>query len=99
MPQKNPDGPRWDDAKAIEAERNGDDLKVGDKIQKWVSVLAENRRVTWRWRDGDVLSVAQAPCENIRWVALVQWHDGGNVKGWTALPQHEWTSPLLRWKP
>lgn len=93
------DEPQWSDANAIEALRDADDLKQGDVIQQWIHVRDAQYRVTWQWRDGDVLSIVEAPCENVRWVALIQWHDGENVKGWSALAQYEWRSVLVRRKP
>lgn len=95
----NDDKPNLDNAKAIEAEREHDDVKVGDVIQQWTHVQNPKHRVSWVWRDGTVLALVPNPCKNVRWVALVQWHDGDVVKYWTALPQHQWVSVQLRRKP
>jgi hypothetical protein len=93
------DAPRWEDAKAIEAERENDRLKAGDVIQKWIPHQDKTYRVEWRWRDGDVLAVVEKPYSNMPWVALIQWRDGNEVKGWDALTQVQWTSVMFRRKP
>lgn len=95
------DEPVWADNQLVQHKRKIDHLKRGDVIQQWVHVRDAEYRVTWEWRDGDVLSIVKNPCEGIAWVALVQWHDGDVVKDWTALTQIDWAAKgvMLRRKP
>lgn len=86
------DRPQKDDTKAIEAEREHDHLKAGDIIQQWSPKRVDDM-VKFRWIDGEVLAVVEKPCGGDgapAWVALIQWCEGDEVKGWSALPQYEW---------
>jgi hypothetical protein len=86
------DRPRFDDSKTIAAERESDHLKAGDIIQQW-AVKNVGGQVKWRWIDGNVLAVVEKPCGGDgapAWVALIQWRENNEVKGWGAIPEHEW---------
>ncbi len=88
----------------MDTRREKERLKQGDTIQEWSSRLNKDRVLEWHWRDGEVLAVVDKPCRGKyapKWVALIQWHDGNYVTGWSAMPQHEWIhkSAMLRRKP
>lgn len=98
------DEPKWSFEKITMDERKTDDLKQGDAIQEWKAHVGKDYRVEWYWHNGDVLSVVDKPCGGDgapAWVALIQWHDGNYVKGWSALTQTDWIhkSVMLRRKP
>lgn len=92
------DEPNFDQHQTVANSRQNDHLKTGDAIQEWSIRLDKDGMVERYWLNGDVLSVVEKPCGGDMapdWVALVQWHEGGEVKRWTALPQHDWIAKSI----
>lgn len=98
------DEPKWSFEKITMDERRTDHLKQGDVIQEWRARAGKDHSLEWYWLDGEVLAVATKPCGGKyppAWVALIQWHDGNYVNGWSALTQTDWIhkSVILRRMP
>ena len=93
------DKPNFEGAKEELAKRTGDVLEVGDVVQEWAFKRSDDRGL-YRWLNGDVIAVVVAPCDGMEWVAMVQWHERGNVRCWTTLTSLAWRNSILfRRKP
>lgn len=89
------DKPNFEGAKEELAKRTNDVLKVGDAVQEWAF-----KRNGYCWLSGDVIAVVVSPCDGMEWVAMVRWHERGNVRGWSTLTSLVWRNSILfRHKP
>ena len=92
------DKPNFDGAKEELALRKTDTLKVGDMIQEWAWKLFDSekdRLGAYRWLDGSVIAVVLAPCDNVDWVAMIEWYEGRTVLSWTTITSYQWRASVM----
>ena len=93
------DKPNFAKAEEELASRQDDVLAVGDVVQEW-EFKRDGVKGEWRWLSGDVLAVVLNPCVGMDWVAMIQWRERGEVRGWTTITSLTWRESIrYRRKP